>query len=80
VIERAFRRGQARGRGAEINSPGRLAGAILADRARIRRLAEEKDVPVYAFVEDLAASGGYWLASAADEIWADRTRSWGRSG
>jgi ClpP class serine protease len=28
-------------------------------------------VPVFAFVEDVAASGGYWLATAADEIWAD---------
>lgn len=40
--------------------------------ARIRRLAEEKDIPVLAFVEDVAASGGYWLASAADEIFIDR--------
>ena len=39
--------------------------------ARIRRLAEEKDIPVHAFVEDVAASGGYWLACAADDIWVD---------
>ena len=38
---------------------------------RIRDLADEKDVPVYAFAEDVAASGGYWLALAADEIYAD---------
>jgi len=31
----------------------------------------QKDVPVYAFVEDVAASGGYWLACAADEIYVD---------
>ena len=37
---------------------------------RIRDLAAEKDVPVYAFAEDVAASGGYWLALAADEIYA----------
>lgn len=41
--------------------------------ARIRRLAEEKGVPVHAFVEDVAASGGYWLATAADLIWVDRS-------
>jgi serine protease SohB len=46
----------------------RLAGII---GARIRRLAEDKEVPVIAFVEDVAASGGYWLAAAADEIYAD---------
>jgi serine protease SohB len=39
--------------------------------ARIRRLSQENDVPVIAFVEDVAASGGYWLACAADEIYAD---------
>ena len=39
--------------------------------ARIRRLAEEKKLPVIACVEDAAASGGYWIACAADEIVAD---------
>lgn len=54
-----------------INSPGGspVQSALIA--ARIRRLAEEKKVPVHAFVEDAAASGGYWLACAADDIWAD---------
>ena len=40
---------------------------------RIRSLAEEKDVPVIAFAEDAAASGGYLLACAADEIFADES-------
>ena len=55
----------------EINSPGGspVQSALIA--ARIRRLAEETNVPVHAFVEDVAASGGYWLATAADTIWAD---------
>lgn len=54
-----------------INSPGGspVQSALIA--ARIRRLADEKKVPVHAFVEDAAASGGYWLATAADDIWAD---------
>ncbi len=54
-----------------INSPGGspVQSALIA--GRIRQLAEEKDIPVIAFAEDLAASGGYWLACAADEIFAN---------
>ena len=54
-----------------INSPGGspVQSALIADR--IRALAEQKRRPVLAFVEDVAASGGYWLACAADEILAD---------
>ena len=53
-----------------INSPGGspAQSALIADY--IRHKAEQKDVPVFAFVEDVAASGGYWLACAADEIYA----------
>ncbi|MGW3466992.1 S49 family peptidase [Saccharopolyspora sp. NPDC000995] len=56
-----------------INSPGGSAtqSALVSDR--IRGLAEEKQVPVLAFCEDVAASGGYWLACAADEIYAHPT-------
>jgi signal peptide peptidase SppA len=56
-----------------INSPGGSAtqSALVADR--IRRLAAEHEVPVFAFCEDVAASGGYWLACAADEIFAHAT-------
>ena len=54
-----------------INSPGGSAVQSSLIAARVRRLAEEKGVKVHAFVEDIAASGGYWLACAADEIWVD---------
>lgn len=56
-----------------VNSPGGspVQSALIAKR--IRDLAEEKKVPVLAFCEDVAASGGYWLACAADEIWADES-------
>ena len=54
-----------------INSPGGSAVQSCLIAARIRRLADEKKVPVHAFVEDVAASGGYWLACAADDIWVD---------
>ena len=72
MIEKAFRRGKPAAVAVEINSPGGspVQSALIA--ARIRRLSEEKDVPVIAFVEDVAASGGYWLAAAADEILVDR--------
>ncbi|MCB9982657.1 MAG: S49 family peptidase [Rhodospirillales bacterium] len=56
-----------------INSPGGspAQSALIGDQ--IRHLSKEKEVPVYAFVEDVAASGGYWLACAADEIYANET-------
>ncbi|MBK1636633.1 S49 family peptidase [Rhodovulum adriaticum] len=71
VIERAFRKGKPDAVALSINSPGGspVQSALIA--ARIRRLAEETETPVTAFVEDVAASGGYWLACAADDIHAD---------
>ena len=54
-----------------INSPGGspVQSALIA--GRIRELAKAKKVRVYAFCDDVAASGGYWLACAADEIYAN---------
>jgi signal peptide peptidase SppA len=71
LLERAFRQGRPNAVALSINSPGGspVQSALIA--ARIRRLAAEKTVPVHAFVEDVAASGGYWLACAADDIWVD---------
>ena len=71
VIEKAFTKGKPVAVALQINSPGGspVQSALIA--ARIRRLSAEKEVPVFAFVEDVAASGGYWLACAGDEIWAD---------
>ncbi|MEO3470266.1 S49 family peptidase [Roseomonas sp. CAU 1739] len=54
-----------------VNSPGGSPVQSSLIARRIRRLAEEKKVPVIAVVEDAAASGGYWIACAADEIVAD---------
>lgn len=56
-----------------INSPGGAPtqSALVSDR--VRELAKKKDVPVLAFCEDVAASGGYWLACAGDEIYAHPT-------
>lgn len=54
-----------------INSPGGSAVQSSLIHCRIRELAEEHNLPVFVFVEDVAASGGYWLACAGDEIYAD---------
>lgn len=71
VIERAFRNGKPAAVALVINSPGGSPVQSSLIAARIRRLADDKAIPVHAFVEDAAASGGYWLACAADDIWAD---------
>jgi len=56
-----------------VNSPGGSPVQSELIAHRITSLAEEKDVPVYAFVEDVAASGGYWIACAADKIYVSRS-------
>ena len=70
-IERAFRLPRVKAVALQVNSPGGSPVQSSLIAGRIRQLAEEKGVPVYAFCEDAAASGGYWLACAADEIYAD---------
>ncbi|WP_376877771.1 S49 family peptidase [Albirhodobacter sp. R86504] len=72
LIERAFKKNPT-AVALVINSPGGSPVQSSLIAARIRRLAEETGTPVHAFVEDVAASGGYWLACAADDIWADST-------
>lgn len=71
AIQRAFSVPGQQAVALQVNSPGGspVQSALVA--GRIRQLADEKKVPVFAFAEDVAASGGYWLACAADEIYAD---------
>lgn len=71
AVEKAFTRGKPVAVALEISSPGGSPVQSSLIGSRIRRLSEEKEIPVIAFVEDVAASGGYWLAAAADEIYAD---------
>jgi len=71
LLERAFSRGKPQAVALQLNSPGGSPVQSSLIGARIRRLSEEKRIPVLAFVEDVAASGGYWLAVQADEIWID---------
>lgn len=71
TIERAFSVKNAEAIAIQINSPG---GSPVQSRLiyeRIRSLATEKSLKVYVFCEDVAASGGYMLALAGDEIYAD---------
>jgi len=71
TLERAFGIRNARAVALAINSPGGSAVQSHLIFQRIRTLAGEKKLPVIAFVEDVAASGGYMLACAADEIVCD---------
>jgi signal peptide peptidase SppA len=73
AIERAFRLPRLKAVVLVINSPGGSAVQSGLIQRRIRSLAEEHELPVIAFAEDVAASGGYWLACAADEIFADES-------
>jgi signal peptide peptidase SppA len=71
TLERAFAMKNARAVALVINSPG---GSPVQSRQiylRIRQLAVEKKLPVLVFVEDVAASGGYMIACAGDEIFCD---------
>jgi signal peptide peptidase SppA len=71
TLERAFDMKNAKAVALVINSPG---GSPVQSRqiyVRIRQLAAEKKLPVLVFVEDVAASGGYMIACAGDEIFCD---------
>ena len=71
AIEKAFSMRGAKAVAIQINSPGGSAVQSVLIYKRIRALAEEKGLKVYVFAEDVAASGGYLLAIAGDEIYAD---------
>ena len=71
TLERAFAVKNAKAVALVINSPG---GSPVQSRQiylRIRQLATEKKLRVLVFVEDVAASGGYMIACAGDEIFCD---------
>ncbi len=73
LIERAFTVPRLKAVALVINSPGGSPSQSALIAQRVRDLAREKEVPVLAFCEDVAASGGYWLACAADEIFVQPT-------
>ena len=70
-LKKAFSIKRAKAVAIIINSPGGSPVQSSLIGQRIRDLANRADVPVLAFCEDVAASGGYWLAASADEIFAN---------
>jgi signal peptide peptidase SppA len=80
ALERAFKLRGVRAVALAVNSPGGSPAQSALLYRRIRQLATETSVPVLAFAEDVAASGGYWLALAADEIYAEDTSLLGSIG
>src|SRR3989440_1750456 len=80
TLERAFSIRSAKAVALVINSPG---GSPVQSRQiylRIRQLAAEKKLPVLVFVEEVAASGGYMIACAGDEIFCDPSSIMGSIG
>jgi serine protease SohB len=73
LIEKAFGMADIEEVALVINSPGGAPAQCSLISSMIRGLAEEKNIKVTAFVEDVAASGGYWLACAADEIYVQES-------
>jgi signal peptide peptidase SppA len=73
ALDKAFRLSRLAAVALSINSPGGSPVQSALLYRRIRQLAEEQGVPVVAFAEDVAASGGYWLALAGDQIYAEDT-------
>lgn len=71
LIERAFKPSKLAAVALAINSPGGAPAQSALIAGRIRDAAAKKKVPVLAFCEDVAASGGYMLACAADEIFVE---------
>lgn len=71
LIERAAQPGRLKAIALAINSPGGSPVQSMLIAERIRDAARKRSVPVLAFCEDVAASGGYMLACAADEIYAE---------
>ena len=80
ALDRAFAMKRAIAVAIIVNSPGGSPAQSSLLYRRIRALAEEKHLPVFAFAEDVAASGGYWLALAGDEVWAEETSILGSIG
>jgi serine protease SohB len=80
LLNKAFSMRGAKAVALAINSPGGSPVQSHLIYRRIRQLAEEKKLPVIAYVEDIAASGGYMLACAAEEIVADRSSILGSIG
>jgi signal peptide peptidase SppA len=69
-VDKAFKDKSIKALVLQINSPGGSPGQSELIYRYIKSLAITRKVPIYSFVEDVAASGGYWLACAGEEIYA----------
>ncbi|MEM9809889.1 MAG: S49 family peptidase [Pseudomonadota bacterium] len=70
-LVKAFKNKDAKAVVIAINSPGGSPAQARMISERIRLLSIEKQIPAYAYIEDIGASGGYMIAVAGEEIWAD---------
>lgn len=70
LIEKAFKIKKLKALCLIINSPGGSPVQSELIAKRIRDLAKENKIKIYSFIEDMAASGGYWLACSGDRIYA----------
>ena len=79
-IEQAFKTKNIKAVAILINSPG--GSPVQAEQIfnRLRMLSEEKNIPILAFAEDLAASAGYYILCAGDEIYAAKNSILGSLG
>lgn len=73
LIEKAFAFSSLKAVCLVINSPGGSPVQSEFITSRIRQLSDKNNVPIYSFIEDVAASGGYWLACAGDKIYASKS-------
>lgn len=71
LIEQAFQNPKIPALALLINSPGGSPTQSALIAQAIRQRADEHKIPIFSFVEDVAASGGYWLACIGDEIYAN---------
>ncbi len=79
-IDAAFNRAGTVAVALDVNSPGGSPTQSELIANLIQRRSKEKNIPVYAFVQDIAASGGYWIACSADEIYTAKTSTVGSIG
>ena len=80
LLKRAFEMKKVKAVALAVNSPG--GSPVQSDLIYnyVRELSEEKKIPVYTFAQDVAASGGYWLLLAGDEVYAHNSSILGSIG
>ena len=80
ILKKAFSFKKIKHVAISVNSPGGSPVQSSLIGAKIKYLSDKHKIPVYAFVEDVAASGGYWIACCADEIYVDESSILGSIG